>query len=111
MTKANWFVQESVSLDEPDPFAMPIEEVGQRIDLRDPAATLQLKLAELLHREANLDRVGVTCAIKDHPDSTCHACPVSEAHDRETALGSLCRLGREQEITLTELRVITCRDQ
>jgi hypothetical protein len=108
-TQANWFVDQVPAVDEEtDPFTMPIEEVGTRIDLRDPKAALQLRLAELVRREGSLYETHVKCPIKDRPDSTCHACPVSQAHDTEVALGVLCRLGREQEVVLTELAVLTC---
>lgn len=110
-TQANWFVAavESAS-DESDPWRAPIEEVGARIDLRDPQATLQLRLQELVHREVNLFNAQVTCPIKDRADTSCHACPVSEA-GTESALSALCRLGREQESVLTEMAVRQCRDQ
>mgnify|MGYP000606112215 CR=1 FL=1 len=29
----------------------------------------------------------VRCAVKDRSDTTCHACPISMAHERESALG------------------------
>lgn len=110
--RANWFVQAVTDLDdEPDPFEMPVEEVGRKIDLRDPKAALQLRIEELVQREANLFNAGVCCPIKERPDTTCHACPVSRAGDREVALGALCRVGREQESVLTELAVFTWRDQ
>jgi hypothetical protein len=108
--KAQWFVEAVVPLDDDqaNPFNMPIEEVGERIDLREPGAILELRYAELLNREANLSDAGLTCPIKDRPDSTCHACPVSQAHDPEVRLSALCRIGREQESTLTEMAVISC---
>lgn len=109
--RANWFVEELPTLDtEPDPFSAPIEEVGERIDLRDPRAALELRIRELMRREANLYESGLTCPIKDRADSTCHCCPVSAARDEEKPLGVLCRLGREEETVLTELAVLTCRD-
>lgn len=109
-TRANWFVEKAELLDdEPDPFAMPVEEVGERIDLRDPQAALQLRLDELIRRESNLFAREITCPIKDRADTSCHACPVSKAHDRQDPLGSLCRLGREQEAVLTELAVLRCQ--
>lgn len=111
-TRANWFVEAAASLDgTDDPFAAPIEEIGERIDLRDPQAALSLRLGELLEREGRLFNSGVSCPIKDRPDTSCHACPVSRAHDREGALGVLCRLGREQERVVTEMAVHTCREQ
>lgn len=110
--KANWFVQAIEGLDdEPDLFAAPIEEIGERIDLRDPKQALSMRFDELLRREGNLFASGLTCPIKDRSDSTCHACPVSKASDGDAPLSVLCRLGREQETCLTELAVIACRDR
>lgn len=106
-TRANWHTAELAELTDwpEDPFEAPIEEVGTPIDLGSPEARLNVELVELLRRENNLDQAGITCAIKDRPDTTCHACPVSEAARREKPIGSLCRLGREQERVLTELAV------
>ena len=112
-TRANWFLQqiEDGEIDPDDPFQMPVEEVGQRIDLRDPRGKLELRLQELMTRESRLYERGVTCPIKDRPDSTCHACPVSQAHDPSVSLSVLCRLGREQEVVGTELAVLACPDR
>lgn len=108
--RANWFVDPVAGLDdEPDPFSVPVQEVGERIDLRDPHSLLKLRLEELLAREARLFNRSVTCPIKDRPDATCHACPVSHANDPEHDLSTLCRVGREQETVLTELAVLACR--
>ena len=110
--RANWFVEQIEVADDPDdPWAVPIEEVGKRIDLRDPKAALELRLTELLMREGHLFERGVTCAIKDKRDTCCHACPVSKAHDPNEALSALCRIGREQERVCTELAVLMCRDR
>lgn len=108
--QSNWFVERIDAMQETgDPFAVPVEEVGQRIDLRDPAAALHLRLHELMTREAWLFNAGVSCAIKDRPDTSCHACPVSKAHDPSDRLGALCRVGREQETVCTELAVLRCQ--
>lgn len=109
-TRANWFLDELQVEEQPDPFAAPIEEVGQRIDLRDPHDQLQLRISELLRGESNLFASGITCAIKDRPDTTCHACPVSKVNKPEEALSALCKLGRQQEAAMTELAVLTCRE-
>jgi hypothetical protein len=111
-TQADWFTQEAevAQADPADPFGMPVEEVGERIDLRDPKATLELRLRELMTRESNLYNAGLTCPIKDRPDSTCHACPVSQAHE-DVPLATLCRIGRDQEVVLTELAVLACPDR
>lgn len=112
VARANWFVASVTSLDdEPDPFDAPIEEVGQRIDLRDPRERLEMRFRELIERESNLFNRGTTCPIKDRSDSCCHACPVSKASDPDDALAVLCRVGREQEAVLTELAVLACRDE
>lgn len=109
IAQSNWFVERVDAADDADPFAVPVEEVGKRIDLRDPGAGLDLRLAELVHREARLFNAGITCAIKERPDTTCHACPISQAHDPGSALGALCRLGRQQECVCTELAVLRCQ--
>lgn len=110
--RANWFVEGEIPTEsENDPFEAPIEEVGERIDLRDPDAVLNLRLIELLRREAALFERGIECPIKEMRDTSCHACSVSRAHDREDPMGILCRLGREQDTTLTELAVLRCRDK
>ena len=108
--QSNWFVERiEAGADAGDPFALPVEEVGQRIDLRDPAAVLDVRLHELVMREARLFSSGVSCAIKERPDTTCHACPVSKAHDPSDRFGALCRVGREQERVCTELAVLRCQ--
>jgi hypothetical protein len=104
--KANWHIQPAVVDDAPDPFSMPIEEVGERIDLGDPENRLNIRLRELVRREGTLYRMDVTCPIKDDEGSSCHACPMSRAHVSEEALAHLCRLGREQERVLTELAIL-----
>lgn len=109
--RADWHLDELALGEEPDLFAAPIEEVGERIDLLDPAASLYVRLGELLSRENNLFNGGVTCPIKDRPDTSCHACPVSKAHDKGDPLSVLCRVGREQEVVLTEMAVLACRDE
>lgn len=111
-TRAKWYVEELPTLDdEPDPFAMPIEEVGERIDLSDPSGALGLRLRELMRREASLDRMGITCPIKVRPDTTCHACPISRAHVPEEAMSHLCKIGREQEHVATEGAVLAHQQQ
>lgn len=110
--QSNWFVERIEAGDDAgDPFAVPVEEVGSRIDLREPTARLDLRLHELVNREARLYNAGVSCAIKERPDTTCHACPISKAHDPTDRLGALCRLGREQEVVCTELAVLRCQGQ
>lgn len=109
MRPANWFVDAEVDVSAPDPFAAPVQERGTRIDLREPTAALELRLAELIAREGRLFNAGITCAIKDRVDTCCSACPVCVAHLREERLSTLCRVGREQEAVCTELAVIRCR--
>lgn len=103
--RADWF---TVGLDEAaegfDPFD-EIEDLGQPIDLHDRVAVLNARLVLTLRGESNLASSGVVCPIKDRPDTSCSACPVSDAAKRETPKSALCRLGREQEEILTELAV------
>jgi hypothetical protein len=109
--QANWHVEAVADLDdEPDPFAVPIEEVGKRIDLSDARGLLELRIVELVMREGICEQQGITCALKLHSDTCCHACPVSQAHNSEDPLSILCRIGREQEKVLTEMAALTMRN-
>lgn len=103
--KADWFVG-ALDVDElgiPDPFDAPVEEVGELIDLSDRRAILKSRVSELLVREEALYNRQVVCEIKDDADTCCSACPLSKAKDSKSQLGSLCRIGREQEEVATEL--------
>lgn len=106
--RADWFVGD-FDVDDlgiPDPFDAPVEEIGELIDLSDRKAILRSRFAELLAREGVLHEKAVTCEIKDLDDTCCSACPVSKARDPKVQLGSLCRIGREQEEVLTELAAL-----
>jgi hypothetical protein len=101
--KANWFVDE-LEVPASDPFEAPIEEVAAAIDLR-AEPELVLRLAELLHEEAELDAAGMHCPIRARAGSVCSACPISQAA-RAGGLGPLCRNGAEQERVACTLAVI-----
>jgi hypothetical protein len=103
--RADWFIGQlnTDELDIDNPFDAPVEEIGEAIDLTDRSDVLHARVGQLLARENFLFNKGVTCAIKDSDETSCHACPVSEAKNLSCRLGALCRLGREQEEVLTEL--------
>lgn len=103
--RANWYVDQPPALDGPDPFEVPIEDVGELIDLSKPTAQLTVRLTELLNREGRLEAIGVTCDLKSRSDVVCSACPISRAGDPTAPLGALCRVGREQESVCTQLAV------
>lgn len=78
------------------------------VDLSTPVPVLHDRLADLLRREGNLDHCGVRCSLKDLPDCTCLACPVSLSDDESEGnahKAALCRIGKEQERTATLLMV------
>jgi hypothetical protein len=111
-TRANWHTADLADLDEEiDPFSVPVEEVGLRIDLLDEIGRLQARLATLLDQETNLLHCGIRCDIKDRENTCCHACPVSKAGLSDDPLSALCRLGREQERVVTGLAVQRIRGQ
>lgn len=83
-----------------------IEEVGVPIDLADPPV-LNQRLVALVETEGALYSRGVTCGVKDRPDTTCCACPIRA---EEGPLAPLCNLGREQERVLTLLAIHDRRD-
>lgn len=103
--KANWHLDD-VAVDESDPFdgEHDVQIEGERIDLTDPKF-LSGRLVELLLREGELERAGVTCKLKSRPDACCSACPLRGTH---TAHGrrELCKLGTEQERTAMSLAAL-----
>jgi hypothetical protein len=104
--RADWHTP-ALEGDGGDPFATPerIERVGTPIDLRatDDRAELTTALQQTIAREARLADEGVTCAIKDVADASCHACPLFRADG--SAMSRLCALGREQESLSTRIAV------
>lgn len=90
-----------------DPFAEPqrIEDVGVPIvlDAADGEAKLHRQLARSLTAEGELEARGVTCAVKNARDTSCHACPLYRADDSLEA--ALCAVGRLQERLCTEIAV------
>lgn len=83
-----------------DPFEVTKSPRMEALSLDIPTEELFGRLRSLLRREAGLDAQGVTCSIKDAPDTACAACPLNEA-DSDTAKGTLCAIGCEQEQVLT----------
>ena len=96
--QANWFVADIAA--QPDPVfgEARIEQVGAQIDLRAPQR-LQEQLASLIRAEGELYQRGVTCAIRDRPDTSCCACPAAGLH------GVLCEIGQQQERVVTQMAV------
>lgn len=97
--RANWFLDELIVEEAP-----AVEEVGQPIDLHDGNARLNRRLVELVSLEGRLYDRGITCAIKDRPDTACSACPVF-VYEGDGPKWQLCALGIEQERLLTTLAV------
>jgi hypothetical protein len=91
--------------DEPDPFAVPVEEIGEPIDLRDKWQRLNIRFTELLEQERRLFDRGVTCPVRDRSDTSCLGCPLSQASNTDHRLSPLCRVGREQERVTTALAI------
>jgi hypothetical protein len=70
------------------------------IDLTTAEPKLERISRELLDRERILFSEGVTCSLKEMPDSTCLACPL---FGRDDDMKPLCTVGREQERISTVL--------
>jgi hypothetical protein len=99
--RANWFVEIAA---EGDPLSAAVEEVGVPLDL-DDEEPLQQELVALGAQEHFLYDLGVECAVKDQPDTTCHACPLQCA-DGGQPISPLCKVGLEQERVTTQLAVM-----
>lgn len=77
------------------------EEIPMRaISVETPTEDLREYLRSLNRREARLDATGITCPIKDNPEMSCLACPVSKANDLDDPKAALCRIGKAQEKTV-----------
>lgn len=97
--KAQWFNDVAFDEDEDfDPFE--VQERGLPIEIGNEEARVAKSIQKSLEKEGRLDEQGITCAIKDRPDTTCWACPVFTS-DSNNPLSVLCRLGREQDRLVT----------
>jgi hypothetical protein len=67
------------------------------ISTEDAPEELQRLLGIVVRSEGRLGSIGVTCAIKDSPETTCLACPLSQANNPKSPKCQLCRAGCEQE--------------
>lgn len=103
--RANWFV----GLDDEPVTAVPaslppaeerVEDVGVPFDLRQPDS-LMVEIDRLIAQESALYNQGITCAVKDRPDTSCSACAFAHHEDGGHPLQPLCHVGREQERVLT----------
>lgn len=106
VTKANWHNDIIVDDDDSDPFE--VHERGLPIEIGDEEARVSQAIVRSLEREGRLADQGITCAIKDRPDTTCWACPVYKPPSSPHPISVLCRLGREQDRLVTravQLRV------
>lgn len=104
--QANWFNDIVVDDDDDvDPFE--VHERGLPIEIGDEEARVSAAIQKSLAKEGRFADRGVTCEIKDVPDTTCWACPVYKGNT-DDPIAVLCTLGREQDRLLTraiQLRV------
>lgn len=99
--RARWHRDPAViELTDDDPFDVPqrIEDVGLPINLATEPDLFAL-LTRNIHAQSALYEHGVDCAVKESPDTSCHACPLYGSQ------GELCALGREQERLVTLIAV------
>ena len=98
--QCNWFNDITVEDDDVDPFA--VHERGLPIEIGDEEARVSKALRDTLRKEGSFAEQGITCEIKDRPDTTCWACPVYKS-DSNHPLSVLCKLGRVQDRLVTRL--------
>jgi hypothetical protein len=100
---ANWF-QDLGPTVEGDPLGPRVADVGRPIDLTGDEPRLSEHLVALLGQEGDLAAAGTTCALKEHRDMTCMACPLRHTDPLDT-MTPLCSIGVQMERTLTALVV------
>lgn len=104
--RANWFLDELPRLGaaEDDPFAdveaQRVEDVGVEIDLRGDT---EQRLAQVIEIEGRVRDDGITCAVRERPDTSCSACPFSRHEQPDSRLHRLCLVGREKERLISYL--------
>lgn len=87
--RTNWHIE--VPVDHTDPFSKEAAPTFPQLTFEE----LESRLRELVEEEGRLAACGITCPIKDRPDSVCHACPLRRA--MEGPLRQLCAVGLLQE--------------
>lgn len=101
--KTDWFETEVSSpkaLSGIDPFQAAQLPAMEPLTLDMEVTDLQHRLNSLIKREGGLDHAGVTCRIKDSPETSCLACPLNQIGEG-TAKAALCSIGCEQERVIT----------
>jgi hypothetical protein len=110
--KARWHVDlDQLGAGVPDLWAEEVEATGLPIDLTTTVARLTDELLKTGKKEGYLDSCGITCAIKDRPDTSCWACPLYAGDVPDDPRGSLCIVGREQERITTRLVVARMEEE
>lgn len=92
--RANWFDAPGTT---PNLTPSPLPTGGSVV------TALESELATLVDRETELASCGVTCPIRDNPNTTCAVCPLSRHADALDPLQPLCKLGRRLDRVMTEL--------
>lgn len=100
---ANWF-QDVGTVEEGDPLGARVADVGKPIDLLGDEPRLNQHLIALLGQEGELAEAGTACALKEHRDMTCMACPLRHTDPLDT-MTPLCTIGVQMERTLAALVV------
>lgn len=98
---ADWF-EDLGTVEEGDPLGPRVADVGKPIDLLGDEPKLNQRLLGLLRQEEELRSAGTTCAIREHRESTCAACPLRHTDPLDT-MTALCGVGVAMERTLTAL--------
>jgi hypothetical protein len=102
--RADWHEDaETVTSPEVDPFALPSSTpMMTTLPIDTDSQQLFDRLRTLIRHESGLFNKGVTCAVKDLPETCCSACPLNHS-DGQGDSAFLCRVGVEQEHVITLL--------
>lgn len=96
--KAQWFARAEVS-----------EEIPCAQQDPDSIEAMTSELHALMEAEATLFNCGITCPIRDCPDSVCSVCPLSKHAERLDPLQPLCTIGRKIDRLLTRIAISRSR--
>lgn len=99
--KADWHEDAETVAPGVDPFSLASSPAMMSAPAIDTdSQKLFDRLTVLVRHESILFNKGVTCGVKDRPDTCCSACPLNESNG-DSDRSFLCRVGVEQEQVIT----------
>lgn len=106
--RANWYAD---AAELPEQHEDPFDNVGAgkkaMVGLNSSSEEFRNAFSKLAKRFARLDKMGITCPLRDAGECHCSSCPISQVNDPDGQRRSLCKAGVEEERLVMLARVST----